>query len=50
MKFATAAKAEEVPHFSLVSSYGASPTSWVHYAKTKGQVKLLAQTTPIFVQ
>ena len=38
MKFASAAKAEEVPHFSLVSSMGASPTSWIHYAKTKGQV------------
>lgn len=38
MKFATQAKAANIPHFSLVSSVGANPNSFLLYLKTKGEV------------
>ena len=39
IEFAKIAKAHEAKRFVLVSSLGASPTSWFLYAKTKGETE-----------
>ena len=41
VKFAQQAKAAGIPHFSLLTSYGANSNSFFLYMKTKGQVCLL---------